>query len=42
MDFTPPKLKMSYGSNSLMYTNFVMENTVFKLSRIFLDSLFTG
>merc|ERR1719433_1002363 len=40
MDYTPPNLNLSYASNDSIYTNHVMNETVFKLSRIFLDSLF--
>ena len=40
MEYTPPNLNLSYASNESIYTNHVMNETVFKLSRIFLDSLF--
>ena len=40
MAYTPPTLNQSYTSNSSIYQNAALENSVFKLSHIFLDYLF--
>lgn len=42
MDYSSPPLDLNYTSNSSIVTNEVFENSVFKLSNIFLDSLFSG
>ena len=41
--YTPPVINESlYQSNNSIVTNDALENSVIKLSRVFLDSLFTG
>ena len=42
MEYTPPEIDSSYGSNNSIFTSPGMEDSVFKLSRIFLDHLFNG
>ena len=39
-NYSPPTLNQSYTSNASIYQNAALENSVFKLSHIFLDYLF--
>ena len=42
MEYIPPEIDSNYGSNNSIFTSPGMEDSVFKLSRIFLDHLFNG